>query len=37
VDTTRDTMTYDKEFLLTWNPTKVEHEHIYPGDRPRKT
>ena len=35
VDTTRDTMTYDKEFLLSWNPTKVEHDHIYPGDRPR--
>ena len=36
VDYRREDMTYNKEFLLSWNPTKVEHEHIYPGDQPRR-
>jgi formate hydrogenlyase subunit 6/NADH:ubiquinone oxidoreductase subunit I len=36
VDYRREDMTYNKEFLLSWNPTKVEHEHIYPGGQPRR-
>jgi NADH-quinone oxidoreductase subunit I len=31
----RERMIYDRDFLLTWNPTKVEEEHIYPGGAPR--
>jgi len=31
----RERMIYDRDFLLTWNPTKVSEEHIYPGGEPR--
>jgi len=36
VDFKRERMVYDKDFLMTWNPTYSEEEHIYPGDRPRQ-
>jgi NADH-quinone oxidoreductase subunit I len=36
VDYKRERMVYDREYLLSWNPTYVEEEHVYPGDRPRK-
>lgn len=32
----RERMIYDRDFLLTWNPTQVTEEHIYPGGAPRK-
>lgn len=35
-DFKRERMVYDKDYLMTWNPTVVEEEHIYPGDRPRR-
>lgn len=31
----RERMIYDRDFLLNWNPTVVEDEHIYPGGAPR--
>lgn len=34
-DYQRERMLYDKEYLLTWNPTYVEDEHVYPGGAPR--
>ena len=36
-DYKRERMVYDREYLLTWNPTHVEDEHVYPGDRPHKS
>jgi len=36
VDYERQRMVYDKDFLLSWKPTVVGDEHIYPGDRPRE-
>ncbi len=35
VDFKRERMVYDKEFLMSWNPTRSQEEHVYPGDRPR--
>ncbi len=35
-DFKRERMVYDKEFLMSWNPTQAEQEHCYPGDQPRK-
>lgn len=35
-DFKRERMVYDKEFLMSWNPTHSEIEHCYPGDQPRK-
>jgi len=35
-DYKRERMVYDRDYLLSWNPTYVEDEHVYPGDRPRK-
>jgi NADH-quinone oxidoreductase subunit I len=35
VDYRRERMVYDKDYLMTWNPTYVEDEHVYPGDKPR--
>ena len=35
VDYKRERMVYDKEFLMSWQPTQSEQEHCYPGDRPR--
>ena len=34
-DYQRERLLYDKEYLLTWNPTYVEEEHRYPGGAPR--
>ena len=36
VEYKREKMVLDKQHLLTWNPTQVADEHIYPGDRPRR-
>ncbi len=36
VDYRREKMIYDRDYLLTWNPTQVEDEHIYPGGAPRQ-
>ena len=36
-DFNRERMVYDREYLMTWNPTYVEDEHVYPGDRPRQS
>ena len=36
VDYKRERMVYDKQFLMNWNPTYSDIEHIYPGDQPRK-
>jgi NADH-quinone oxidoreductase subunit I len=36
VDYKRERMVYDKEFLMSWQPTFSEQEHCYPGDKPRK-
>lgn len=35
VDFKRERMVYDKEYLMSWNPTHSSEEHVYPGDRPR--
>lgn len=34
-DYQRERMLYDKDYLLTWKPTYVEDEHVYPGGAPR--
>ena len=36
VDYRRERMVYDKDYLMTWNPTHVDDEHVYPGDKPRE-
>ena len=36
VDYKRERMVYDKQFLMDWQPTYSDIEHIYPGDQPRK-
>ena len=36
VDYRRERMVYDKDYLMTWNPTFVQDEHVYPGDKPRE-
>jgi len=36
VDYKRERMVYDKQFLMSWNPTHSDIEHIYPGDQPRR-
>ena len=35
-DYKRENMIYDKEFLMSWNPTYSHEEHVYPGGMPRK-
>ncbi len=35
-DYQRERLLYDKEYLLSWNPTYVEDEHVYPGGAPRE-
>jgi len=35
-DYQRERMIYDREYLMTWNPTYVEDDHVYPGGHPRE-
>lgn len=34
-DYKRERMVYDKEYLMSWNPTRVTREKVYPGGKPR--
>ena len=36
VDYFRDRMIWNRDHLLTWNPTPVGEEHVYPGGTPRQ-
>lgn len=36
-DYKRERMIYDKEYLMSWNPTHSHEEHIYPGGLPRRS
>lgn len=35
-DYKRERMIYDKEYLMSWNPTRSHEEHVYPGGMPRQ-
>ena len=35
-DYQRERMIYDRQYLLSWNPTYVEDDHVYPGGHPRE-
>jgi NADH-quinone oxidoreductase subunit I len=37
VDYRRERMVYDRQYLMSWRPTVVAEEHVYPGDRPRRS
>jgi NADH-quinone oxidoreductase subunit I len=34
-DYKRERLVYDKEYLMSWNPTQASHDHVYPGGHPR--